>query len=98
MTPKLEQRMEEMWSARKDLKYDPVSLDEIDEGEFKAGCRAILSSEEVKGLFEALEKYAKRDDWADFTSDGNIFNEQDGDTLSAFNCEHDSPYREGTPT
>lgn len=35
---------------------------------------------------EALEFYADKDKWSDFISDGNIFDEQDGDFLEAFNA------------
>lgn len=50
-------------------------------------------SERARELSEALAFYADPKDWAEFTSDGNIFDEQDGDPCMAFAKGDDAPWQ-----
>lgn len=59
MTKDQSKRCEELIAARLNLKYDPISLDEIAEGEFREGYRAGLQDnsqgEIMKELVAVLE-------------------------------------------
>lgn len=71
LPPHLREKLCAEWIRRKSLKYPPISLDEIAEGEFIAGYQQAYSDliAEMGPVVDALELYSNKSNF-DFNDEG----------------------------